>query len=163
MSIEQLLTLLFNVKKKGITTGLRATIKPEDFPVMRLQCSARHQEKTRCLKQRGRLSGKAWQKATVISERRCCTACLCQQKRFKYTPMNMQFLYEEFDNKGPNISFLMRLDCLCLNVCICMYVCAHIRRLPPYCPTYCHTMKLGKGDNPQLDKLSEAIQYIIFL
>ncbi len=82
-------------------------------------------KKTRChvLKQGGRLSGKERQKTTVVSERRYCAACLCQQEWLKYTPMNMQFLYEEFDNKGPTTSFLMRLDCLCFRVCVCVCVC----------------------------------------
>lgn len=116
--------LEYNREVSCVTKDLRATIKPGDFAVLGLRCSARHQ-KTRChvFKQRGGLSGKEWQKMAVISECRCCAACLCLQKSLKCTPMNMQFLYEEFDNKGTTTQFLMRLDCLCSCECVyCMYV-----------------------------------------
>ena len=95
------------------------------LPLRGPRCSARHQKNKVPHSQTERWV--KWQRTTVISEcrrrRRSCAACLCQQKWLKYTPMNMRFLYEEFDNKGPTTSFLMRLDCLCLCVCVCLGAC----------------------------------------
>lgn len=95
-------------------------------------------------------------RTTVTSERRVAAAlrCLCQQKGFKYTPMNMRFLCEEFDNKGPVTSFLMRLDCLRLYACQCTCTCVRmcvcvqkLKRFLPCCPTYSNTVNYrGNGE-----------------
>lgn len=52
----------------------------------------------------------------------------------------MRFLYEEFDNKGPTTSSLMRLDCLSVYVCMCVH------RSAGFCHSVLLTyIKLEKG------------------
>ena len=108
-----------------------------------MQCKA---SKTRChvLKHRGRLSGKKCQEKT-FQRTRCCAACLRQQKWLKYTPMNMWFLYEDFDNKGPTAMFLMRLDCLCLCVDVGVYIDRQVSTILSYFHlSWWSVKKLGK-------------------
>lgn len=116
--------LEYNREAPCITKDLRATIKPGDFAVLGLRCSARHQ-KTRChvCKQRGGLSGKEWQKMAVIENAAAVLHAYASRKALNAPPWICNFLYEEFDNKGTTTSFLMRLDCLrlCERV-YCMYV-----------------------------------------
>lgn len=62
-----------------------------------------------------------WQRSAEkrhVGEARRCAACLCQQKGFKYSAMNMRILCEVSDNKGPTASFLMTPECLHLHECL---------------------------------------------
>lgn len=121
MSMEYVQTLLFPA-----STGRAPALPQTSEPPLNTQTflyqghkaarsiKKKEKKKKKChfLKRGGRLSGKDRQKKRHVGDAHRCAACLCQQKGFKYSAMNMRILCEVSDNKGPTASVLMTPESL---------------------------------------------------